>query len=110
MSQQTDRLGNILETVMSNLGMRGKYHGWQIVKHWPTIVGADVARVSRAVRFTEGTLIVNVTSDAWRQELEMQREHILGKIRSRPGGRAVRKIILKAGSIMETENDHDHHE
>lgn len=110
MSQNSDRLGNILESLMSSLGQRRNYHGWQIVKNWPTVVGEEIAHVSRAMRFAEGILSVNVASDAWRQELEMQLEQILGKIRSRPGGKAVKKIVLKAGSIMETENERHHQE
>ncbi len=110
MSQNSEKLGNILETVMSQLGQRRNYHGWQIVKNWPAIVGGEIAAVSRARRYAEGILTVNVASDAWRQELEMQLEHILGKIRSRPGGKAVRKIVLKAGSIMETEDEQYHRE
>lgn len=108
MAAKPSRLSDLIEKVIASLGHSHKFQGWRVVGHWPEIVGPEIARCSRAVRFSEGTLIVVVEKDVWRQELEMQREQILGKIRSLPGGAAVEKIVLKAGSVREYENErHD---
>ncbi|MEE9443304.1 MAG: DUF721 domain-containing protein [candidate division Zixibacteria bacterium] len=101
MEQKPDRLGNIVDNLMASLGLKKSFHGWQVVEKWPDIVGKDIAKISRAIRFQDGILTVIVEQDAWRQELEMQREEILIKIRRRRGGKAVDKIFLKAGSIRE---------
>lgn len=101
MEQKPDRLGNIVDSLMSSLGLKKTYHGWQIVEKWPEIVGEDIANVSRATKFHDGILTIIVEQDAWRQELEMQREEILNKIHRHRAGKAVEKIILKAGRIME---------
>ncbi len=105
MQKEPARLRGIIGHILSALGQEDKFHGWRMVERWPEIVGAEIARYSRAVRFTDGTLIVVVEKDAWRQELEMQRENILRKIRSFPEGKAVKKIILRAGSAWENENE-----
>ena len=97
MDNQPARLGDVIERLLASLGQAGRFHGWRIVHQWPEIVGPDIARCARAVRFADGVLVIAVEKDAWRQELEMQAEEILAKIRSRPGGRAVEKIIFKAG-------------
>jgi len=104
MVREPTRLGNLIEQVISSLGLSEKYHGWRVVSRWPDIVGPEIARQARAVRFSDGILTVIVEKDAWRQELEMQLEVILRKVRSNAGGRAVNKIVLKAGSSMENEN------
>jgi predicted nucleic acid-binding Zn ribbon protein len=99
------RLGNLIEQVIGSLGLGEKFHGWRIVSRWPDIVGAEIALHARAVRFSDGILTVVVEKDVWRQELEMQLESILDKVRSQSGGKAVKKIVLRAGSTMESKND-----
>ena len=101
MEQKPTKLNAVVDRLMISLGMGKAYQGWRIVEKWPEIVGADIAKVARAERFSDGMLTVVVEKDAWRQELEMQLEQILTKIRSLPGGRAVDKIILRAGSTRE---------
>lgn len=105
MGKEPARLKGILSQVLAGLGQEDKFHGWRIVELWPEIVGAEIARYARAVRFVDGSLIVVVEKDAWRQELEMQREQILNKIRSLPGGNAVKKIVLRAGSFQEIHDE-----
>jgi predicted nucleic acid-binding Zn ribbon protein len=104
MGQEPSRLGNLIEQVIGSLGLADKFHGWRVVSRWPDIVGPEIARHSRAVRFADGILTVVVEKDVWRQELEMQLESILEKVRASAGGRAVRKIVLKAGSPRESQN------
>lgn len=104
MGQEPSRLGNLIEQVIGSLGLSDKFHGWRIVSRWPDIVGPEIARHSRAVRFADGILTVVVEKDVWRQELEMQLERILEKVRASAGGRAVEKIVLKAGPPRESQN------
>lgn len=94
---QPSRLGDLIESLVSKLGQSGKFYGWRVVAKWPEIVGPEIAGVSKAVKFSEGVLTIVVEKDVWRQELEMQIEKILDKIRRQRGGRVVEKIVLKAG-------------
>ena len=105
MGQEPTRLGGLIEQVIRSFGLGEKFHGWRIVSRWPEIVGPEIARHAKAVRFAEGILTVVVERDVWRQELEMQLERILDEVRSYSGGRAVKKIVLKAGSLRENQND-----
>ena len=90
-------LGRVIESLIASMGQSDKYYGWRIVAQWPDIVGPEIARVSKAVRFSEGILTVVVEKDVWRQELEMQLDKIFTKVKSQPGGQVVNKIVLKAG-------------
>lgn len=105
MAEKLTRLGNLIEQLLVSLGQGSNYHGWRMVSLWPEIVGSEIARFSQAVRFAEGILTVVVEKDVWRQELELQRDEILLKIRSQPGGKAVKKIVLRAGPVMEKKHE-----
>ena len=86
-----------IEKVLGKLGLRQSFRGWQVVTHWPEIVGEQIAAKSQAVRFSEGVLYVAVEDAAWRQELAMQVDGILKIIHERPFGRAVTQIRLTKG-------------
>jgi len=90
-------ISGVVENLIASLGLSRQYHGWLIVQHWPEIVGAQVAKVARAVRFEDGILYVAVPGDAWRQELAMQIESILASIHAKPYGRVVTQLRLVRG-------------
>lgn len=108
MGRSASRLGDLIDAVVVSTGQGKTFHGWRIVAAWPEIVGPQFARNCRAVRFAEGVLTVVVTKDAWRQELEMQREQILNKIHALPGGNAVERIVLRAGAYTEFDDEQNH--
>ena len=105
MGREPTRLGNLIEHVIGSLGLGDKFHGWRVVSRWPDIVGPEIARHARAIRFSDGILTIVVEKDVWRQELEMQLESILEKVRLTSGGRTIKKIVLRSGSPMEKQND-----
>ncbi len=88
----TTRLGALLNGVLGRLGLAQSMGGWNAVVHWPEIVGELVASRSKAIRYEDDTLLVSVPDAAWRQELLMDTDRILGKIHDLPGGKAVKKI------------------
>jgi predicted nucleic acid-binding Zn ribbon protein len=98
-------LGDVIEAVVGSLGHRKNFHGWRMVAKWPEIVGPQLARCSKAVRYADGVLYVVVTGDAWRQELEMHLEHIINAIHALRGGTAVERIVLRAGSHLEQTDE-----
>jgi predicted nucleic acid-binding Zn ribbon protein len=93
---KTAKLGNLLETILSNYGLARTFGGWKIVVNWPEIVGAAIARVSHAIRFENDTLLISVPDSGWRQQLSLQQDMILEKIHDYPGGKAVKKIHFVA--------------
>lgn len=106
MEQKLAPLGQIVEQLLMSLGLGSTYHGWKAVHDWPVLVGPDIARSARAESFRDGAIIVVVEKDAWRQELELQKEQILAAIHRRPGGKAVKKIVFRAGSHRENKDEH----
>lgn len=90
-------IGSIIDKVVRSLGMSRDYYGWLILSRWDEIVGEEIARHARAVKFEDGTLIVAVPDASWRQNLSMETEMILKKIHSEPHGQAVKKLRLIHG-------------
>jgi predicted nucleic acid-binding Zn ribbon protein len=86
------KLGSLIESLLSRLGLAHSVGGWNIVNRWPEIVGDKIAAKSKAVRFENDTLMVSVPDSSWRQELLLSTDKILSKIHTVPGGRAVKKI------------------
>ncbi|MBI5266559.1 MAG: DUF721 domain-containing protein [candidate division Zixibacteria bacterium] len=87
-------INSIVERVMGRFGHLKNYHGWQVVAHWPEIVGEHYARHSRAYKFEDGTVYVAVKEDGWRQRMSLESEMIVEKIRGYAFGRTVRKLRL----------------
>lgn len=96
-SGEPKRISGLLEDLFGRLGITRQYNGWSVVSQWPSIVGEMMAARSEAVKFDDGVLIVSVRDDAWRQELSLQKEDILQKIKSLPHGSAVKQIRLIRG-------------
>jgi len=92
MKKQAVRIGPLLDKVLSGMGLAHNLGGWRIVNHWPDIVGDKIAGVSRAIRFSDDTLMVSVRDASWRQQLALEVDRILEEIHAVPGGRAVKKI------------------
>ncbi|MFQ6007873.1 MAG: DUF721 domain-containing protein [Candidatus Zixiibacteriota bacterium] len=85
-------IAGAVEKLVKSLGISRSYHGWVVVSKWPQIVGEQVAKVARAFRFDDGVLYVAVPDAAWRQNLAMETDTILHKIRSYPFGRVVTQL------------------
>ncbi|MDF1543865.1 MAG: DUF721 domain-containing protein [bacterium] len=94
---QPKPISTIVDKIVRSLGISGRYYGWSFVTAWPEIAGENIARISKAIKFEDGTLFIAVADDTWRQELSMGKESILEKIHALPHGRVIKKIQLVAG-------------
>ncbi len=87
-------ISGVLGKVMSSLGLSKTYNGWMVVEKWPQIVGKELAKRSKAIRFENGILYVGVSDDSWRQEISMKSDEIISQIHSYPFGRSIKQIRL----------------
>lgn len=51
-----------------------------VVRAWDEVAGADTARHTRPVGFSDGTLTVQADSTAWAKQLQLMRAQILSEI------------------------------
>jgi predicted nucleic acid-binding Zn ribbon protein len=91
-SGRVTKVGPLMEKLLAGFGLLHDLSGWRIVTRWPEIVGPKIAEVSKAVRFSDDTLLVSVHDDGWRQQLSLEVDEILNKIHTLPGGKVVKRI------------------
>ncbi|HVP07322.1 MAG TPA: DUF721 domain-containing protein [Candidatus Acidoferrum sp.] len=93
-SRKPNQIGGIIDSVMGSIGLSDSYNGWLVVSRWREIVNAPLADRARAFRYDSGVLYIAVPDASWRQNLAMETDAILEKIKSYPFGRVVKQLRL----------------
>ena len=91
-----------LERALRERGIEGELKGWDAVKEWPRVVGPRIASHSRAVRFQQGILEVEVDGSAWMQELSVLKRQLIRTLNRELGDAAVRELryVVPRGGIL----------
>ncbi len=77
----------------ANPGIANRLGTAHVVDAWPDLVGPQIAAVSRALRVTtDGTLVIEVTTNAWITELSLMERDLLSRVATAPGGEGVRRL------------------
>jgi len=74
------RVGDLVEGVLEDAGVRDQIRRQSVVEAWDEIVGEKIADVTRAVRVDEAVLYVEVRSSAWLMELNLMKPSILERV------------------------------
>ena len=82
-----EKVGDVLERVLRRRGLARQLEYQKLLEDWPRLVGAGVARVTRARSVRDGVLVVEVRSSAWAMELNLRRRMIMARLNA---GRSVR--------------------
>jgi predicted nucleic acid-binding Zn ribbon protein len=86
------RLAEVMPGALREMGVEHGLRGWQAVLEWPLVVGPQIARRSRAVRFQDGVLWVEVDGSVWLHQLTVLRRELLRKLGERTGIGVVREL------------------
>ncbi|MCY3705799.1 MAG: DUF721 domain-containing protein [Gammaproteobacteria bacterium] len=93
-----EKVGDVLERVLRRRGLAREMAYQKLLEDWPRLVGAGLARVTRARSVRNGVLVVEVPSSAWAMELNLRRRQIMARLNA---GRSVRikrvMFVLSAG-------------
>jgi predicted nucleic acid-binding Zn ribbon protein len=73
-------VGRWLWEVLRQMGLERAIRAHHALHAWDGIVGDEIARVARPLRFEGGTLWVAVKSNAWAQELNFQKATLLERL------------------------------
>jgi predicted nucleic acid-binding Zn ribbon protein len=95
-------VAGVLSRVLRQLGLEQELRGWRAVSEWEGLVGARVARRTRAVGFRDGTLQVEVEGSAWMQELGFLKRDLVQKINRHLGApwiQDIRFIVPRGGTL-----------
>ena len=69
--------------------------GWHAVSLWEEIAGEKVASHTRAVRFQQGTLVIEVDNPSWMNELSYIKHHLIEEINKQLEKPVVKGIIFR---------------
>ena len=73
-------LGDALDELVESLGIKKKLREQDVYSLWDEAVGERIAKVAKPLRMVRGTLIVSVKTGAWRNELSMRKQEIVGRL------------------------------
>jgi predicted nucleic acid-binding Zn ribbon protein len=91
-------IGEALGKLMTGLGLNERLREEEVLKAWHETVGEFFAKHSSPLRLKDGILYVNVLQPTVHFELErVWKREILGKLKTRFGGRVVREIRFRLG-------------
>lgn len=85
-------IGLALDELIQSLGIQPKLKEYEAVLQWEAAVGEQIARVTMAMRITQGTLFVKVTTGVWRYELTLRKKEIIQRLNTKLGSEVVRDI------------------
>ncbi len=93
------RLGELLPSILSKLGLDQRFKEQQVLNLWPTVVGEELAARTKATKVDRGVLYVHVDHGAWMQELHFIEKDLLRKLRARSPGVALKKIRFSSKDV-----------
>ena len=91
-SSRTKSVGDAIEELIAQLGIKKKLHEQDAFLVWDQAVGERIAKVATPTRMLRGTLIVSVKSGAWRNELSMRKQEIIRRINELVGDEILKDI------------------
>ena len=89
-----EKIGAIVDAVLSERGYLTLCREWDVVRRWPDIVGNKLASVTECSRVENGVLFVRVASSPWRQEISYVKLHILDSIKKETPCTSIRDIVF----------------
>ena len=86
-------IGDVLAGVLRETGLAARVEQAGIIPEWSALVGAQIAAVAEPMSVTaDGTLFVNVTTNAWMNELSLMEPELLRALNAKDGRVPVKRI------------------
>ena len=80
-NKASTRVGEILPRVLELMGLEDKFEEARLLKGWAEVVGAAIAKKSRARSLRDGILYIEVENSVWMQELWFRQKQIIERIK-----------------------------
>jgi predicted nucleic acid-binding Zn ribbon protein len=93
-----ENIREVLSRAIGRSKLRAELKKFEFKNHWKTIVGDQIASHAKPAGFRGNSLIVQVDSSVWAQELSFQKSTILKRIqRFVPENNSINDIIFSVG-------------
>ena len=91
--RKPEAIGKIVSDWLDRSGLSDRVDQAAVIPEWPQLVGPQIASVTVPRSITaNGTLFVDVTTNAWMNELSLLEPELLRSLNSKPGRTPVRRI------------------
>jgi predicted nucleic acid-binding Zn ribbon protein len=86
-------IGDVLSGVLKESGLAERIEQAGLIPEWPGLVGAQIAAVTEPMSIAaDGTMFVNVTTNAWMNELSLMEPELLRALNAKEGRTPVKRI------------------
>lgn len=75
-------INNALESILDKFNLKNDYEENLLFSRWSHIVGPQISKFSKPIKFEENILTIRVNSDSWKTELEAKRTFLIEMINS----------------------------
>ena len=91
--KQPSSIADVLAGVLAKAGVAARVEQAGIIPEWSALVGVQIAAVTEPMSIAaDGTLFVNVTTNAWMNELSFMEPDLLRALNAKDGRLAVKRI------------------
>ena len=73
-------IGAALKKVIQNSGLEKGLSQQKALETWEEVVGKAISKNTETLSVEHGLLTIKTTNSTWRQELQLQKKHIIQKI------------------------------
>ncbi len=92
-----NEMKNWVKEILSHYNLDNEFSDQQVLVFWNDIVGPQLARMTRATRFSNGTLTVEVASSAASQELDLLKQRYIDLLNERMERKVLQRIRFVPG-------------
>jgi predicted nucleic acid-binding Zn ribbon protein len=86
-------IADVIAGVLKDTGIAARVEQAGIIPEWRSLMGTQIAGVTEPVSITaDGTLFVNVTTNAWMNELSLMEPELLRALNAKEGRLAIKRI------------------
>ena len=94
-TSRPQRLGDVLQAVIGDMGIREKMDEARMVESWAIIAGPRIDAVTDKAWVKRGHLFVRITSAVWRHELHLRRNEWRERLNEHLGADLVKEIVFR---------------
>lgn len=92
---RTQKIDELVEAVLKQMGLYKQFKEREVCNIWPEVVGQMIASHTKSISISEGRLFVVFTSAVVKNEIMMVKEGLIKALNDRLGGQVVKDIVIK---------------
>lgn len=91
--RKPEQIADVLAQFLGREGLAGRIEQAGVIPDWPTLVGERISAVTAPTAVSaDGTLFVQVTTNAWMNELSLMEPELLRRLNEGSGRSPIRRI------------------